>query len=212
MATEPNPNCPRCPRLHGFLRRYRELEPDWHNAPVPTLTPVSGNVAVKLLIVGLAPGLRGANRTGRAFTGDASGQLLFANLTKFGFVSGKFENMPDDGMRLVDCAITNAVRCVPPENKPKGKEVENCRAFLAPTIDSFPNLGVLLALGKTAHDSSIRALNLKVSELPFAHGAQHHIDKFTMISSYHCSRYNVNTGRLTTDMFEDIFRRLRILL
>ena len=209
MKTEPHANCGRCPRLKRYVDKHRYIEPDWFNAPVPTWMPEAGSEAVKLLIVGLAPGLRGANRTGRAFTGDASGELLHAMLLKHGFASGVFENRADDSMRLTDCAITNAVRCVPPANKPTGAEINNCRKYLAPTIASFPNLKVILTLGKIAHDSTLRAMDLRLSDYPFAHKASHEIGNLTLMSSYHCSRYNVNTGRLTADMFDDVFAAIR---
>jgi len=211
MKTDPHPNCRRCPRLHRFIGKYRRIEPEWHNAPVPTWMPRQGPDAVKLLIIGLAPGLRGANRTGRAFTGDASGELLHATLLKFGFAKGQFLNTPDDGMELVDCAITNAVRCVPPENKPTGPEINNCRKFLNPTITQFSTLAAIITLGKIAHDSTLRALGGRVADHPFAHNAKHVLGDHTIISSYHCSRYNVNTGRLTAKMFEDVFDDARTL-
>lgn len=209
MKTEPHPNCRRCPRLHSHIGKYRRSEPRWHNAPVPTWLPQSGPDAVKVLIIGLAPGLRGANRTGRAFTGDASGELLHPTLLKFGFAKGQFLNTPEDGMELIDCAITNAVRCVPPENKPTGAEINNCRKFLSATIKQFPNLEAIITLGKIAHDSTLRALEARVANYPFAHNVRHDLSKITIVSSYHCSRYNVNTGRLTQKMFEDVFSDLR---
>lgn len=206
MKTQPHLNCGRCPRLKRFIAKHRRLEPDWFNAPVPTWVPAKGADAVKLLIVGLAPGLRGANRTGRAFTGDASGELLHAMLLKHGFARGIYENKADDTMELVDCAITNAVRCVPPENKPIGTEINNCRKFLTPTIAGFPNLKAILTLGKIAHDSTLRALDLRVGDYGFGHNVHHDLNGLALISSYHCSRYNVNTGRLTVDMFDDVFK------
>ncbi len=171
--------------------------------------PQLGPDAVKVLIIGLAPGLRGANRTGRAFTGDASGDLLHPTLLKYGFAEGQFLNTPNDGMELVDCAITNAVRCVPPENKPTGGEINKCRQFLRPTIAQFPNLAAIITLGKIAHDSTLRALEARVADYPFAHNARHKLRSANIVSSYHCSRYNVNTGRLTVDMFEDVFAGVR---
>lgn len=212
MKTEPHPNCRHCPRLSRYIAKYRRIEPDWHNAPVPTWMPPQGPDAVKLLIIGLAPGLRGANRTGRAFTGDASGDLLHVTLLKFGFAKGQFLNTPDDGMELVDCAITNAVRCVPPENKPTGSEINNCRRFLSPTIAQFSNLEAVITLGKIAHDSTIRALDARVADHPFAHNASRVLGNFSIVSSYHCSRYNVNTGRLTVEMFEHVFAGSRAIV
>ncbi|MEM9573812.1 MAG: uracil-DNA glycosylase [Pseudomonadota bacterium] len=209
MKTEPHPNCRRCPRLSRYIGKFRRAEPEWHNAPVPTWMPQQGVDAVKVLIIGLAPGLRGANRTGRAFTGDAAGELLHPTLLKFGFAKGQFHNMPDDGMELVDCAITNAVRCVPPENKPTGTEINNCRKFLSATIKQFSNLESIITLGKIAHDSTLRALEMRVADYPFAHNEKYEIESISVVSSYHCSRYNVNTGRLTQKMFEDVFSELR---
>ena len=208
MKSEPSHNCRRCPRLHRYIAKHRRLEPSWHNGPVPTWLPDGGPTAVKVLIVGLAPGLSGANRTGRAFTGDASGDLLHRTLLKFGLAEGEFKNDPDDTMTLVNCAITNAVRCVPPENRPTGPEIGNCRKFLQATIAGFKQLETIVTLGKIAHDSTIRALGEPVSGYPFAHNAIHQMKDVTIISSYHCSRYNVNTGRLTKTMFEDAFRSI----
>ena len=212
MKTDPHPNCRRCPRLHRHIGKFRRIEPDWHNAPVPTWMPQLGPNAVKVLIIGLAPGLRGANRTGRAFTGDASGDLLHPTLLKFGFAAGDFQNKANDGMELIDCAITNAVRCVPPENRPTGSEINNCRKFLSPTIAQFSNLTTIITLGKIAHDSTLRALEARVADYPFAHHAKHDLPNVRIISSYHCSRYNVNTGRLTVKMFEDVFEGARALV
>ena len=209
MRTEPHPNCSLCPRLKRFRKRWRVKEPDWHNSPVETWGPKAGNDAVEILIVGLAPGLRGANRTGRVFTGDASGLVLHNMLMKHGFAYGKFENRADDSMELANCAITNVVRCVPPENKPIGQEINACRRFLSTTIGHFSNLKVVLTLGKIAHDSTLRALDAKVSAHPFGHNYLHHIGDLKLVSSYHCSRYNMNTGRLTEDVFESVFLELR---
>ncbi len=175
-----------------------------------TWLPKEGADAVEVLIVGLAPGLRGANRTGRAFTGDASGELLHAMLLKFGLATGDFQNDPNDTMALVSCAITNAVRCVPPENRPTGAEIANCRKFLKATILRFSQLKTILTLGKIAHDSTLRALDTPISEHRFAHNATHKVRGIRIVSSYHCSRYNVNTGRLTAEMFEDVFRSLNV--
>jgi uracil-DNA glycosylase len=160
---------------------------------------------VELLIVGLAPGLRGANRTGRPFTGDYAGDLLYATLDKFGFARGNYRADPGDGLVLQNCAITNAVRCVPPENKPTGAEINNCRTFLSATFSRFSGLRAMLTLGRIAHDSTIRALGTRLAEAPFAHGRSTDIGKLRVFSSYHCSRYNTNTGRLTPQMFEAVF-------
>ena len=164
---------------------------------------------MRFLIVGLAPGLRGANRTGRPFTGDYAGELLYDTLIRFGFARGRFEARPDDSLELIGTAITNAVRCVPPENKPVGVEIATCRAFLMPTIARFPNLQAILTLGTIAHQSTVRALGKRVADYPFRHGGRHEAGRITLFSSYHCSRYNTNTGRLTTEMFVNVFKGIR---
>lgn len=202
---DPPRDCPLCPRLHAFVHAQRELHPDWFNAPVPTFYPAGGLGAVRFLIVGLAPGLRGANRTGRPFTGDYAGDLLYATLKDFGMARGTFEARPDDSLELIDTAITNAVRCVPPENKPVGGEVATCRRFLLASIGAMPRLEVILTLGKIAHDATVRNLGGRVAAHPFVHGARTEIGGFTVFSSYHCSRYNTNTGRLTEAMFRAVF-------
>ncbi len=202
---EPSPDCPICPRLRNFILEWRAREPAWHNAPVPTFMPPGGEAEVVLLIVGLAPGLRGANRTGRPFTGDYAGDLLYATLGKYGMARGVFQARPDDGLELVGTAITNAVRCVPPQNKPEGGEIANCRQFLVPTLSSFPKLRAVLALGAIAHQSTVRALGGRVAAHKFGHGARHELGGITLFASYHCSRYNTNTGVLTTEMFEAVF-------
>jgi uracil-DNA glycosylase len=205
LASEPGPNCPRCPRLFAFRKDWRAREPSWFNAPVPSFGPVDA----RLLIVGLAPGLRGANRTGRPFTGDYAGDLLYATLKEFGFALGEYAARPDDALRLTDCRIANAVRCVPPENKPTPLEITNCRAFLAAAIDEMPRLAAIVALGRIAHESAIVALGEKRSKLPFSHGSAHQAGKLMLFGSYHCSRYNTNTGRLTPDMFRAVFAKVR---
>lgn len=207
-ALEPARDCPLCPRLVAFRRAARARAPEWHNAPVPSFGP--GNA--RLLIVGLAPGLQGANRTGRPFTGDFAGDLLYATLTEYGFANGKFAARPDDGLVLTDCRLTNAVRCVPPENKPIGAEINVCRSFLSATIDALPNLTAVVALGRIAHESTVRALGAKPSAHGFGHGAEHAIGRVRLFDSYHCSRYNTNTGRLTADMFRSIFAAVRAYL
>ena len=184
-------------------------EPGWHNAPVPTLMPPDGPESVRMLIVGLAPGLRGANRTGRPFTGDFAGTFLYGTLKRYGFAEGAFDERPDDGLRLVSTAVTNAVRCVPPQNKPTAAEINTCRPFLTATLERLENLRVIVTLGKIAHDSTIRTLGGRVAAHPFAHGAVTQIDGLTIVSSYHCSRYNTNTGRLTPEMFEGVFETVR---
>lgn len=211
-AAEPDRDCPLCPRLHDFVHAWREREPDWHNAPVPTWVPAEGAGSVRLLIAGLAPGLRGANRTGRPFTGDFAGDLLYSTLKEYGFARGTFEARPDDGLELVGTAVTNAVRCVPPQNKPTAAEVNTCRSFLRGTIARFPNLRTVVTLGKIAHDSTVRALDARVAAHPFKHCAVSEIDGLKVVSSYHCSRYNTNTGVLTPEMFRDVFAKARAIL
>ena len=211
-AAEPSHDCPLCPRLHDFIALWRGREPHWFNGPVPTFPASAGDETVRLLIVGLAPGLRGANRTGRPFAGDYAGDLLYSTLNKFGFSRGVFQARPDDGVELVETALTNAVRCVPPENKPVGAEINTCRSFLSPTIDRFPNLRTIVTLGTIAHQSTVRALGIKVSAAPFGHAAVHDVGRVKLFSSYHCSRYNTNTGRLTEEMFVGVFRQVREFL
>lgn len=199
---EPPADCPLCPRLHAFRHDNRARFPDHFNDPVPTFGPRDA----RLLIVGLAPGLHGANRTGRPFTGDYAGVLLYGTLKKLGLARGEYDARAGDGLTLIHCAITNAVRCVPPGNKPLPFEVNTCRQFLEATIDSMPNLGAILSLGKIAHDSVCAALTVSKKEHTFAHGAQHALERFTLLSSYHCSRLNTSTGVLTAAMFEDVVR------
>lgn len=203
-ACEPLRDCPLCPRLAAFRDGWRKAEPDWHNAPVPSFIAQGGERSVKVLVVGLAPGLRGANRTGRPFTGDYAGELLYATLKRHGFAVGDYRADPSDGLRLTRCAITNAVRCVPPENKPVGAEIAACRDFLVATIARFENLKAILTLGRIAHDSTLRALGVRLPEAPFSHGGAHDVRGLRIFSSYHCSRYNTNTGRLTESMFNDV--------
>lgn len=202
---EPGRDCPLCPRLVAFREEWRAREPGWHNAPVDRFLPVGGVAAVRLLVVGLAPGLRGANRTGRPFTGDYAGDLLYRTLTAFGFANGRFDARPDDGLELIDTAIVNAVRCVPPENKPTPAEINTCRTFLAPSFTEFGRLRAVITLGRIAHDSTLRALGAKPSAAPFAHAGAHAVAGLRIVSSYHCSRYNTNTGRLTEPMFQEVF-------
>jgi uracil-DNA glycosylase family 4 len=209
LSAEPSRDCPLCPRLHDFIAAWRLREPTWFNAPVPTFLPPEGDPSVRFLIVGLAPGLRGANRTGRPFTGDYAGDLLYSTLIRFGFARGQFLARPDDGLELVGTAITNAVRCVPPENKPVGAEIATCRTFLVPTLQRFPNLEAVLTLGAIAHQSTVRALGGRVAAFPFKHGTAAPIGGLTLFSSYHCSRYNTNTGVLTEAMFVQVFEAVR---
>jgi len=209
---EPPRDCTLCPRLHEFLQMWRAAEPSWNNAPVPPFFPAGGAQSAQLLIIGLAPGLRGANRTGRPFTGDYAGDLLYATMKEFGFARGEFEARPDDSLELVGAAIVNAVRCVPPQNKPVGQEINNCRRFFAPLLQGLPQLRAVITLGAIAHQSTVRALGQPVARHPFGHGRQTDIGPLRLFSSYHCSRYNTNTGVLTTDMFRDVFRAARTYL
>jgi uracil-DNA glycosylase len=204
----PVADCPDCPRLAAFRAANRIEYPEWSNAPVASF----GESDARLLIVGLAPGLRGANRTGRPFTGDYAGDLLYRTLIEFGFAAGTYDRRPDDGLKLVDCAIVNAVRCVPPENKPTPKEIATCRRFLIQAISALPRLRIILALGRIAHDSSLRAINLSPAKFPFAHGARRMLTPTgpSLFDSYHCSRYNTNTGVLTEAMFGDVFASIRV--
>jgi uracil-DNA glycosylase family 4 len=202
---EPGRDCPLCPRLADFRAATRTRQPGWFNAPVPSF----GDANARLLIVGLAPGLQGANRTGRPFTGDYAGDLLYATLLAYGFASGSYQARPDDGLTLTDCRISNAVRCVPPQNKPLPAEIRNCRPFLAATIAAMPRLRAIVALGRVAHETVVKTLNLRAAEAPFAHGALHQAGDLRLYDSYHCSRYNTNTGVLTTEMFRQVFARVK---
>lgn len=207
-VAEPGRDCPLCPRLVAFRQAARAKHGDWHNAPVPNFGPIGA----RLLIVGLAPGLQGANRTGRPFTGDWAGDLLYETLLDFGFASGVYEERPDDSLTLSDARIVNAVRCVPPENKPTGEEITTCRRFLSASIAQMPNLRAIVALGRIAHESLLRTLDLRVAGYKFAHGARHELGPLTLFDSYHCSRYNTNTGRLTPEMFRAVFADVRAAL
>ncbi len=201
MAFDRGPprDCGVCSRLAGFRRENRAAHPDWANAPVESF----GDPEARLLIVGLAPGLRGANRTGRPFTGDYAGDLLYATLLELGFAHGVYDRRPDDGLRLEGVAIANAVRCVPPQNKPTPQEINACRPYLLGAISALPRLRAVLALGRIAHDSALRALGRRLAAHPFAHGARHDLGPGApaLFDSYHCSRYNTNTGVLTPEMF-----------
>ncbi len=196
----PPADCARCPRLAAMRADNRVAFPDWHNAPVPSF----GGLDAKLLVVGLAPGLRGANRTGRPFTGDYAGQLLYQTLIKFGFAEGTYAESADDGLRLRGCRITNAVRCVPPQNLPTPAEQSACNIFLKDEIAAMPNLAVILTLGLVSHAMVLRALGLKPSQFRFVHGAVHETGGPQLINSYHVSRYNTSTKRLTVPMFEAV--------
>jgi uracil-DNA glycosylase len=208
QSGKPGRDCAHCPRLVAFRSAWRKQEPDWFNAPVPSFGPVDA----RLLIVGLAPGLRGANRTGRPFTGDYAGDLLYATLKEFGFAKGDYQARPDDGFMLIDCRITNAVRCVPPENKPTPQEIKTCRDFLIPTIKEMAKLRAIVALGRVAHDTVVSARSARRSDHPFTHGGARAMGDLTLFDSYHCSRYNTNTGVLTPDMFRGVFRQVRARL
>ena len=201
---EPSRDCPLCPRLAEFREAQRLANPDWFNAPVPTF----GDPAAWLAIVGLAPGLQGANRTGRPFTGDFAGILLYETLLKFGLAEGVFDARIDDGLRLRGAIIVNAVRCVPPQNKPTPEEIRTCRAFLEPVIAALPNVRVVIALGAIAHQSAVKALGGRLPKARFGHLAEHRLPSgLTLIDSYHCSRYNQNTRVLNAEMFEAVFAR-----
>jgi uracil-DNA glycosylase len=202
----PAPDCADCPRLASFRASNRAEYPEWSNAPVASF----GGSDARLMIVGLAPGLRGANRTGRPFTGDYAGDLLYRTLIEFGFASGTYDRRPDDGLSLVDCAIVNAVRCVPPLNKPTPKEIATCRRYLTQAISALQRLRIVLTLGRIAHESALRALHLNPGKFPFTHGARHALPAgLILFDSYHCSRYNTNTGVLTEAMFREVFALIR---
>ena len=201
----PDRNCERCSRLAAFRADNRAAFPEWHNAPVSTFRESDGDSAARLLIVGLAPGLRGANRTGRPFTGDFAGDLLYATLLKYGLAEGVYGADPADGLRLHGCRLTNAVRCVPPQNKPVGAEIAACLPYLAAEIESMPELTTILALGTVAHGAVLAASGLRKSAFRFTHGAFHSLPTGkTLADSYHCSRYNTSTRRLTPEMFDAV--------
>jgi uracil-DNA glycosylase len=208
LSGTPGRDCPRCPRLAALRKSWRAREPEWFNAPVPSFGPLDA----RLLIVGLAPGLRGANRTGRPFTGDYAGDLLYGVLNEFGFAHGRYQARPDDGLTLIDCRITNAVRCVPPGNKPTPEEIATCRQFLSATIKEMPRLCAVLALGRVAHDTAVTALGGRPSNMAFAHGSARPLGHVTLFDSYHCSRYNTSTGVLTPTMFRHVFAKIRAYL
>lgn len=200
----PSHDCPLCPRLVQYRAENRRQYPDWFNGPVPNW----GDEAARLIIVGLAPGLKGANRTGRPFTGDYAGDLFFRTLKKVGLATGTYEQRPDDSLRLTGALIVNSVKCVPPQNKPTGSEIATCRQFLSASLSRRTWAAVYVALGRIAHDSLLAALGEKRSAFPFTHGARHRLSCGRLLfDSYHCSRYNTNTGVLTEEMFEDVFRR-----
>ncbi len=205
----PGRDCDLCPRLVTYRETSRAANEDWYNAPVQSFGPLDA----KLLIVGLAPGMKGANRTGRPFTGDYAGDLLYPTLAKVGLSEGEYGASPEDGLRLTGCRITNAVRCVPPENKPTGAEAKACRPFLVAEIEAMTNLRVILALGVVAHNAVLATLGERLAAYKFKHGSVHDLGRtFWFADSYHCSRYNTNTGRLTEAMFHSVFERLQGLL
>ena len=206
LGPEPPKLCRLCPRLAAFRDANQAKAPSWFNGAVSSF----GESDASLLIVGLAPGLKGANRTGRPFTGDYAGELLYATLQDFGFAKGRYAARADDGLQLFDCMITNAVRCVPPENKPTPAEITTCRHYLTARIAQLPNLEAIVALGRVAHDSTLSALECRKSSFPFAHAARHELpSKVVLFDSFHCSRYNTNTRRLTPEMFRAVFAAVR---
>ncbi|MCZ6498943.1 MAG: uracil-DNA glycosylase [Gammaproteobacteria bacterium] len=208
MSTENfSVDCRRCPRLAGFLDEVADRYPDYHARPVPPF----GDDCARLLIVGLAPGMHGANATGRPFTGDYAGILLYQTLFDLGLASQPDATAVDDGLELYGCRITNAVKCLPPENKPTGSEINTCNDYLASELESLPDSSVVLALGTIAHRAVLKARKLKLSAFPFAHGAEHRLENFHLVDSYHCSRYNTQTRRLNQSMFLTVLRRAKTL-
>ncbi len=207
-APEPPRDCPLCPRLVAYRRENQAYDPSWFNGPAPSF----GDPEARLLVLGLAPGRKGANRTGRPFTGDYAGQLLYDTLDKFGFSQGKFDARPDDGLRLIDCMVSNAVRCAPPGNKPTPEEENTCRRFLTARLKALPRLKAIVCLGDVSRKNALRALGLPASAAPAGHGLQFQAGPYRLFSSYHCSRLNTNTGRLTTAMFEQVFADVRTYL
>jgi uracil-DNA glycosylase family 4 len=202
-------NCRQCPRLASFRDEVARQNPDYYCRPVPPF----GDRNARLLVVGLAPGMHGANRTGRPFTGDYAGVLLYDTLNKFGFASQSESLAVDDGLKLLDCRITNAVKCLPPDNKPVGSEINTCNGFLATELETLPRAAVVLALGGIAHRAVIKAVAARQTDFKFAHAAEHDVHgRFLLLDSYHCSRYNTNTRRLTEDMFHAVFERATALL
>ena len=211
--TPPPSDCSLCPRLKDYLSVHAKAHPEWHNAPVDAM----GSLNARILIVGLAPSLKGANATGRPFTGDSAGGYLFEMLSRFGMAHGSYGGHAGDGVTLDDVRITNAVRCVPPQNKPTAAESHNCRPFLVSEIMAMPNIKVILALGRLAHDAVLRATGYRCADYPFAHASRHRISSkatcgkdrdLRLISSYHCSRYNIQTRRLTDDIFYNVFNMI----
>lgn len=208
MTPEPPRDCPRCPRLVAYRAENARQNPDWFNGPAPSF----GDPNARLLVAGLAPGRTGANRTGRPFTGDHAGWLLYETLKKTGFAVGDYDARPDDGLRLVDCMITNAVRCAPPGNKPLPVEEATCRPFLIDRLAALPRLRVIVTLGDVSRRNVLKALGLPASAAPPGHGVEAEVGGYRLLNSYHCSRLNTNTGRLTPQMFEAVFTRARALI
>ena len=208
----PPRDCPLCPRLVAYRQANAAQNPDWWNGPAPSFVPVGGPQSVRLLVAGLAPGRTGANRTGRPFTGDHAGWMLYDTLTKTGFANGRFDARTDDGLELTDCMVTNAVRCAPPGNKPETSEETTCRPFLTQRLKDLPNLKVIVTLGDVSRRNVLKALGLKASAGIPGHGTEFQAGPYVILNSYHCSRLNTNTGRLTAEMFEAVFRRARELV
>lgn len=208
LNPEPPRDCPLCPRLVAYRRENQAQNPDWWNGPAPSF----GDPNARLLVAGLAPGRTGANRTGRPFTGDHAGWLLYETLKKTGFARGNYEARPDDTIQLIDCMITNAVRCAPPQNKPLPIEEATCRPFLIDRLAALPRLKVIVTLGDVSRRSLLKSLGLPGTAIPAGHGVEGEAGGYRILNSYHCSRLNTNTGRLTPEMFEDIFRRARQML
>lgn len=206
--TEFSIDCVRCERLANFLGDVKKQHPDYFSKPVPAF----GDKSAHLCVVGLAPGKHGANASGRPFTGDHAGLMLYETLHKYGFASASISVSADDDLKLINCRITNAVKCLPPDNKPNASEVNQCNEYLSQELDLLPEHGIIIALGGLAHKAVLKALGLKQAHFKFGHGAEHKFDKGLLIDSYHCSRYNTQTKRLTTDMFEAIFKRAKQLL
>lgn len=207
-GAEPPRDCPLCPRLVAYRQTNQAQNPDWWNGPAPSF----GDPQARLLVAGLAPGRTGANRTGRPFTGDHAGKMLYDTLTKTGFANGKFDARVDDGLELIDCMVTNAVRCAPPGNKPETSEENTCRPFLTARLEALPQLKVIVTLGDVARRNVLKALGLKASAGIPGHGTEFQAGPYIVLNSYHCSRLNTNTGRLTAEMFEAVFRRARELV
>ena len=208
LNPEPARDCPLCPRLVAYRAENARQNPDWWNGPAPSF----GDPAARLLVAGLAPGRTGANRTGRPFTGDHAGWMLYDTLTKTGFANGRFDARTDDGLELADCMVTNAVRCAPPGNKPETSEEATCRPFLTQRLKDLPNLKVIVTLGDVSRRNVLKAIGLKASAGPPGHGTEFQAGPYVILNSYHCSRLNTNTGRLTAEMFEAVFRRARELV